>query len=574
MSTAARLKRDHPVPAPARGVSSGAPGGPHGRPHGVPTGGASAESRAQARAEAREKDMLTFRLAGRRRTLSTLAIGMAMIAARFAGFVAIPWPTAIFIMSFGVIVNEIVWRAGVTPRFYRWWLRYFFATYDAALISTAVAAYGHPAMLVIYFLAIVPYSFDHGRALGYYTAGASAVGYLSAMAVFEATHPGRVVEWPWVFIGGTLLLIVAFQIVPLPAKLIRRIRDTREKIGLAERGDLSVRASARYRDELGLLEGSINRMLDEIGATIGGVQRESVEVAAYAERVAKATETLQRTGNEFATTTGGLATGLAEQRESTERGAHGVRGALGAADGLRDRAEEMEANALALVDAAETSRDAIGRAGQTLVAIGTRVRDTAGTVGALAAASERIGDFAEAVSRIARQTNLLALNAAIEAARAGEHGKGFAVVAEEVRKLAEESQKSAKEIAGTILEIREQMETAVVSMSQGEKQVRDVGGIAAQADTALGAMLAEIQNVAQLIGDAARVSRQQSATMKELAATIEQVQATSADAARRASGASELAGEQTASLGGMAETAGELAELAERLRISAAKFEV
>src|SRR5690349_18631722 len=329
MTTAAtpRSLRDAPALSPRPGRTSAPPSGANGGngsgnpapPRApMPTPDDSRAAREARAAEAREKDMLTFRLAGRRRTLSTLVIGLAMIIARFTDIIVIPWSAAAAIMSLGVVINEIVWRAGTTARFYRWWLRYFFATYDAMLISCAVAAYGHPAMLVIYFLAIVPYSFDHGRSLGYYTAGASAVGYLVAMVVFGATHPDRAVDWPWVIIGATLLVISAAQIVPLPAKLIRRIRDTREKIGLAEQGDLSVRTSARYRDELGLLEASINRMLSELGTTIEGVQRESVEVAAYAERVASATETLRRTGDEFATTTRGLATRLAEQRRSTE----------------------------------------------------------------------------------------------------------------------------------------------------------------------------------------------------------------------------------------------------------------
>jgi methyl-accepting chemotaxis protein len=80
--------------------------------------------------------------------------------------------------------------------------------------------------------------------------------------------------------------------------------------------------------------------------------------------------------------------------------------------------------------------------------------------------SDEVGNIVQAVIRIADQTNLLALNAAIEAARAGEHGRGFAVVADEVRMLAETSEKSAREIKNVVSEIQEQVRNIVVEITE------------------------------------------------------------------------------------------------------------
>ena len=107
-----------------------------------------------------------------------------------------------------------------------------------------------------------------------------------------------------------------------------------------------------------------------------------------------------------------------------------------------------------------------------MTAIEKSVDLVASTISKLNERSQEIVQIVDAISTIAGQTNLLALNAAIEAARAGEQGRGFAVVADEVRKLAEQSQEAAKQIAALITMIKEDTKEAVSAMDTGVQEVK------------------------------------------------------------------------------------------------------
>ena len=525
--------------------------------------------------ERQEKDFTAFRLGARRRLWAILLVGVALfLAVTLEAIPAVPRLVMISIAGSAFVLNLLLTALATRPRTYRSWNRYVFAALDATLISSLVLIFGSHGLAVLYFLAIIPYAFDRGERLGHFATAASVAGFLAASWGHGILRPDNAVSPAWSLITAALLALVAIQIIPIPARLIRRIRRTRDCITEAEQGNMLARSESRHADELGLLEQSFDRMLEELGHIIGTVQREADEVAAFAEGVAAATQTLSRTGTDFAGAAASLTTRLEEQRGYTETGSRQTTEALAASERLRERAEDMESNAHSLVNAAETSRDAIGRAANTLVAIGQKVRDTATTVGTLANASEKVGEFVEAVSRIARQTNLLALNAAIEAARAGEQGKGFAVVAEEVRKLAEESARAAKEVTATIATVRESIATAVQSMTEGEQEVRNVGDIATEANTALSTMLTGIERIADVIGEAAEVSRRQSSAMADLSGVIQNVQMVSVEAAVRAQDANRVATQQTASLHELTDTSRQLAALADRLRQSISRFAV
>ena len=522
--------------------------------------------------EERDKDLVTFRQGSKRRVRSILLLFVGLYGASLLGLAEVPLWLAVAMATFGLAGNAVLNAVATRAPSYRPWHRYAFAAFDSLLISTTVLVFGHPGLAGIYFLAIIPYSFDRGQALGYFVAGCSTVAFLLTSWAYHLLHPAAPVQAAWTVVAACIILGVSSQIVPIPARLIRRIRSTRDVIGAAEGGDLLVRAHARVPDELGFLERSLNRMLEELGETVSAVQREADEVAQYAEQVARTAQALQESGREFTSAALALATELEAQRGHTGAGSRRTEEARATAEGLREKAAGMESNARTLLGSADASRVAIGRAGSTLVTLGDRVRDTASTVSALSASSEEIGDFAETVSRIARQTNLLALNAAIEAARAGEHGKGFAVVAEEVRKLAEESATAAKQVAGTIADVRGRIGLVVEQMSAGAREVGDVERVATEANRAMGAIVEEVARVAAVVTETATVSRDQTVAMTELTGSIRSIETVSVEAAARAQEASAAARRQTAVLDGLTATSGELAGLAERLRASMRRF--
>ncbi len=523
--------------------------------------------------EQRLKDVETFARSHRRRWVMVAGGFVVALLGWVGGAIAARPGTIVLTAGAGALLNAL---AGMINErgWYRWWLIYALAVFDVLLVAVLVVWFGHGGFLVVFFIAVLPYAFDQGQAVGDFLVLMASLAYLGASHLHSEIYGGPPGLATATYLETVLFIAVAMVLKRIPATLIARIRQTRSVMSEAEQGYLAVRAAAAESDELGFLEKSFNRMLEEIGMTISSVQREADEVAAFAEELAASAQQIHATSEAVTHTAQQLAADLRTQRTMADTSRGESAKAADQAESLRVRAEMMQVDAGRLVSTAERGRERVARASQTLRAVGEEVQATALTVSGLSGMSERIGVFAQTIARIARQTHLLALNAAIEAARAEEHGEGFAVVADEVRSLAAEAGKSAREVAELVSELRAGIDAAARAMQSGEIKVRDIGAVAAEADGALQELHQGVQLIGDLVNATAEVSRSQAQRLAELAKSLQEVATISSASSQSADGAAEGTRAQIAAMGDLTATSQQLALLADRLRAGIARFSV
>lgn len=340
-------------------------------------------------------------------------------------------------------------------------------------------------------------------------------------------------------------------------------------------GEGDLRADAR---NLGLDQEYL-RLNEAFGLTVGRlrtvvkeIQNEAADLHDIAEALSAATDQTVSSGSAISDAMNEVATGANAQRGDFDASRENLNRVSRAAEALGSTVTESESLGREIAGLASRTREGLSEALASLVQAETVVKSSGDWVRTVETASDRFSAFVDLISEIASQTNLLALNAAIEAARAGEQGRGFAVVAEEVRKLANDSERAATEVRTMVTEMRERVRATAQSFRTSTAQLGDVQAMsvrASEAMTAIEGAVGKVERVAERVGEAAKLTSEATAQLAVRLSSATQHAESHAAATQQAAAAAE---ESAASLQEVAATGVHLRESADKLKKLVASF--
>lgn len=328
------------------------------------------------------------------------------------------------------------------------------------------------------------------------------------------------------------------------------------------------------KDEFGRLADALADMRNSLCTAFKQVNDSSEQVAASSEELTASAEQSAQAVVQVAESIRDIAQSADNQLQAVDETASVVEQMSAGIQQVSTNTNQVADNSLHAAEMARTGNASVEKAVNQMIHIEKSVNNSAQVVEKLGERSKEVGQIVDTISGIAGQTNLLALNAAIEAARAGEQGRGFAVVAEEVRKLAEQAQEAAKQIANLINEIQVDTETAVVAMREGTHEVKLGTEVVTTAGGAFKDIAVLVTQVSEDVKEISNVVRQMAHGSQQIVTSIKTIDNHSKTTAEQTQTVSASTEEQLASMEEISSASRSLAQMAQNLQNAVHHFQI
>ena len=372
-----------------------------------------------------------------------------------------------------------------------------------------------------------------------------------------------------------VLIIAGLMISWYARRLARPIREIEIVANRIADGDIrAVNLNITSNDEIGRLGQSFEKMTANLRTLIQKITAATDQVAASSEELTASAEQSAQAANQVAIVIGEVAAGAEKQLKAVDDTSVIVGQMAAGAQQIAANANTVAGASGHTAEAAQEGGKAVDKAISQMGQIEQTVTRSSAVVAKLGERSKEIGQIVDTIAGIAGQTNLLALNAAIEAARAGEQGRGFAVVAEEVRKLAEQSQTAAKQIASLIGEIRSDTDSAVAAMGDGAREVRIGTEVVNNAGQSFWDIFTSVNDVTGQVREISAAIEQMAAGSQQIVAAVKDIDIISKDTSAQAQTVSAATEEQSASMEEIAASSQALSKLAAELMSAVGKFKI
>lgn len=325
--------------------------------------------------------------------------------------------------------------------------------------------------------------------------------------------------WKASLVGLSIALIMALLVVMISRSIVRPLQDAVDAMANIAGGesDLTRKLDTQGRDEVTQLATHFNAFTAQLKHVV--------------EQLLGAATALGQASTELGSNAGQAQTHSQQQSQQMELVATAINEVT---YGVQDVAKNAEQAASEVRDAENQAKQGQVNIDSSLRQIGllsSTINQAVGVIQTLAAESTQIGGVLEVIRSIADQTNLLALNAAIEAARAGEQGRGFAVVADEVRLLAQRTQKSTAEIQAMIERLQGHSSAAVKAIGDSSHASQLTIEQANQAGASLTLITQALRNLNGLNASIASATLQQAHVVEDINQNVTQAASLSQDAA-------------------------------------------